>query len=127
MLNRQYTFKVIKPILLQVLYGLEYLHSMNLMHRNINPDDILLNDSGVVKLGEGSIAPNLLNNVEVMGIPEYMAPEMFMEDYNEKVDIYALGITLLEIVTDTYPYTECTSTYQIFNRVTHVCTYTIYL
>ncbi|KAG1057947.1 hypothetical protein G6F42_028780 [Rhizopus arrhizus] len=48
-----------------------------------------------------------------------MAPEMYEEKgYNEKVDIYAFGMCLLEMVTGEYPYNECTNAAQVFKKVT---------
>ena len=48
-----------------------------------------------------------------------MAPELYDESYNEKVDIYAFGMLLLEIITRDVPYHECTNPAQIYKKVTH--------
>lgn len=54
----------------------------------------------------------------VIGTPEFMAPEMYEEKgYNEKVDIYAFGMCLLEMVTGEYPYSECKNAAQIYKKV----------
>ncbi|KAL3374501.1 hypothetical protein AABB24_006137 [Solanum stoloniferum] len=47
-----------------------------------------------------------------------MAPELYEEEYNELVDIYAFGMCLLELVTFEYPYVECTNAAQIYKKVT---------
>ena len=52
-----------------------------------------------------------------LGTPEFMAPELYEENYNEKVDIYAFGMCLLEMVTGLMPYHECTSAPQIYKKV----------
>jgi len=49
-----------------------------------------------------------------------MAPEVFDEQYTEKADIYAFGMCLIEIVTDQYPFSECTTTAQVYKRVSQV-------
>lgn len=49
-----------------------------------------------------------------------MAPELYEEEYNELVDIYAFGMCLLELVTLEYPYTECANAAQIYKKVTAV-------
>lgn len=49
-----------------------------------------------------------------------MAPELYEEEYNELVDIYAFGMCLLELVTVEYPYAECTNAAQIYKKVTSV-------
>lgn len=54
------------------------------------------------------------------GTPEFMAPELYEEEYNELVDIYAFGMCLLELVTFEYPYVECTNAAQIYKKVTSV-------
>lgn len=54
------------------------------------------------------------------GTPEFMAPELYEEEYNELVDVYAFGMCLLELVTVEYPYVECTNAAQIYKKVTSV-------
>lgn len=56
-----------------------------------------------------------------------MAPELYEEEYNELVDIYAFGMCLLELVTVEYPYVECANAAQIYKKVTSVsATHVIY-
>lgn len=52
-----------------------------------------------------------------LGTPEFMAPELYEEEYNELVDIYAFGMCLLELVTLEYPYIECINAAQIYKKV----------
>ena len=54
------------------------------------------------------------------GTPEFMAPEVYAEEYNELVDIYAFGMCILEMVTFEYPYSECTHPAQIYKKVISV-------
>ena len=54
------------------------------------------------------------------GTPEFMAPEMYEESYDEQVDSYAFGMCLLEMCTQEYPYMECSNPAQIYKRVTSV-------
>ena len=56
----------------------------------------------------------------IAGTPEFMAPEMYDEEYDEAVDVYAFGMCMLEMTTNEYPYKECTGPAQIFRRVTGV-------
>ncbi len=53
-----------------------------------------------------------------LGTPEFMAPEMYEESYDESVDVYAFGMCLLEMCTQEYPYMECSNPAQIYKRVT---------
>lgn len=54
----------------------------------------------------------------IIGTPEYMAPELFEEDYTEMVDIYSFGMCFLEMVTMEIPYSECDSIAKIYRKVT---------
>lgn len=91
----------------QVLKGLVFLHSNGVVHRDIKPDNILMtkNKKGelVVKIADFSLAEyyhsKRLNTV--CGTPGYMAPEMFCEEeYDEKVDVYSLGVILYMLYVD---------------------------
>ena len=53
----------------------------------------------------------------VLGTPEYMAPELYEENYNEGVDVYAFGMCVLEMITKETPYTECNNAAQIYRKV----------
>ncbi|CAG8564363.1 5713_t:CDS:2, partial [Acaulospora colombiana] len=84
-------------------------------------DNIFINGAhGEVKIGDmGTAKMKLGKKYTVIGTPEFMAPEMYEEKgYNEKVDIYAFGMCLLEMVTGEYPYNECKNAAQIYKKVT---------
>ncbi len=56
----------------------------------------------------------------MIGTPEFMAPELYEEKYNEKVDVYSFGMCMLELSTMEYPYAECKNAAQIYRKVTMV-------
>jgi hypothetical protein len=56
----------------------------------------------------------------IVVVAEFMAPEMYDEVYDEKVDIYGFGMCMLELATLEYPYSECRSIPAIFMRVSKV-------
>lgn len=56
----------------------------------------------------------------MLGTPEFMAPEMYEECYDEQVDVYAFGMCLLEMCTQEYPYMECSNPAQIYKKVISV-------
>lgn len=56
--------------------------------------------------------------MSVLGTPEFMAPELYDEKYDEKVDVYAFGMCVLEMISKETPYSECANAAQIFKRVT---------
>ena len=66
------------------------------------------------------MAVHTLSDFFISGTPEFMAPEMYEENYDESVDVYAFGMCLLEMVTLEYPYMECKNTAQIYKKVTSV-------
>lgn len=66
------------------------------------------------------IAEDTSLGMTCLGTPEFMAPELYDEKYTSKVDIYAFGMTIVEMVTGHLPYHECTSTAQIYKKVSSV-------
>ncbi|KAJ8553942.1 hypothetical protein K7X08_024620 [Anisodus acutangulus] len=108
----------------QILEGLSYLHGHDppVIHRDLKCDNILVNgNQGEVKIGDLGLAAILCkarSAHSVIGTPEFMAPELYEEEYNELVDIYAFGMCLLELVTFEYPYVECANAAQIYKKVT---------
>jgi serine/threonine protein kinase len=116
------SMKIIKRWARQILKGLHYLHSQSppIIHRDIKCDNIFINGShGEVKIGDmGTAKMKFGKKYTVIGTPEFMAPEMYEEKgYSEKVDIYAFGMCLLEMVTGEYPYNECKNAAQIYKKV----------
>ncbi|KAJ1982932.1 hypothetical protein H4R35_000058 [Dimargaris xerosporica] len=115
--------RVLKNWCMQVLRGLDYLHRYDppIIHRDLKCDNIFVNgNSGHLKIGDLGLATfkHREHASSVLGTPEYMAPEMYEERYDEKVDSYAFGMCVLEMVTREYPYMECTNPAQIYRRVT---------
>lgn len=114
--------KVIRRWCRNILEAIAYLHSRipPIMHRDLKCDNIFINGHvGEVKIGDlGLSGVKDRDKAEsVIGTPEFMAPELYEESYTEKVDIYAFGMCLLEMVTMEYPYSECNNMAQIFKKV----------
>ncbi|KAG7565306.1 Protein kinase domain [Arabidopsis suecica] len=116
--------RAIKSWARQILNGLAYLHGHDppVIHRDLKCDNIFVNGHlGQVKIGDLGLAAILRgsqNAHSVIGTPEFMAPELYEEDYNELVDIYSFGMCVLEMLTGEYPYSECTNPAQIYKKVT---------
>uniref|UniRef100_A0A182HQE2 non-specific serine/threonine protein kinase n=1 Tax=Anopheles arabiensis TaxID=7173 RepID=A0A182HQE2_ANOAR len=115
--------KVLKSWCRQILKGLHFLHSRTppIIHRDLKCDNIFITGTtGSVKIGDLGLATlkNRSFAKSVIGTPEFMAPEMYEEHYDEAVDVYAFGMCMLEMATSEYPYNECNTPAQIYKKVT---------
>ncbi|XP_073136319.1 probable serine/threonine-protein kinase WNK9 isoform X2 [Henckelia pumila] len=120
--HKRVNTRAIKHWCRQILQGLLYLHSHDppVIHRDLKCDNIFINgNQGEVKIGDLGLAAILRKShaARCVGTPEFMAPEVYEEEYNELVDIYSFGMCILEMVTFEYPYSECTHPAQIYKRV----------
>ncbi|XP_022240871.1 serine/threonine-protein kinase WNK-like [Limulus polyphemus] len=120
---KKINLKVLKSWCKQILKGLSFLHSRSppIIHRDLKCDNIFITGTtGSVKIGDLGLATlkNRSFAKSVIGTPEFMAPEMYEEHYDESVDVYAFGMCMLEMATSEYPYSECSGPAQIYKRVT---------
>ncbi|KAK8472645.1 hypothetical protein PHAVU_002G270000 [Phaseolus vulgaris] len=120
--HKKVDLKAVKGWARQILLGLNYLHGHNppVIHRDLKCDNIFINGhQGEVKIGDLGLATFLdrSNAKSVIGTPEFMAPELYDESYNELADIYSFGMCMLELVTSEYPYSECRNSAQIYKKV----------
>ncbi|XP_029132639.2 serine/threonine-protein kinase WNK4 isoform X1 [Labrus bergylta] len=107
----------------QILKGLHFLHTRTppIIHRDLKCDNIFITGpTGSVKIGDLGLATLKSASFakSVIGTPEFMAPEMYEEKYDEAVDVYAFGMCILEMATSEYPYSECQNAAQIYRKVT---------
>ncbi len=103
--------KKIERFISQVGDALDYAHSQGIIHRDVKPSNVLLDerencmlvDFGIAKMVEGSA--NLTQTGGVLGTPAYMAPEQGRgEATDHRIDIYALGVILYEMATGRVPF-----------------------
>ncbi|XP_028790316.1 probable serine/threonine-protein kinase WNK9 [Neltuma alba] len=120
--HKRVNIRAVKHWCRQILRGLLYLHSHDppVIHRDLKCDNIFINgNQGEVKIGDLGLAAILKKSLAAhcVGTPEFMAPEVYEEAYNELVDVYSFGMCILEMVTFEYPYSECSHPAQIYKKV----------
>jgi len=120
----------VKTWCLQILDALRYLHGSTptIIHRDLKCDNIFIDGaSGNITIGDLGLctkyttSSHVLNAdqaMSIVGTVEFMAPELYEEQYDEKVDIYAFGMCLIEMVSKKYPFSECANQIQVIRKVT---------
>jgi serine/threonine protein kinase len=94
----------------QICRGLRYAHSQNVIHRDIKPQNILIDKENVARLSDFGIAKifsssNITLTGVTVGTPEYMSPEQAEgENVDTKSDIYSMGIVIYEMLTKRPPF-----------------------
>ena len=109
--------EIVVPLILQALDGLIEAHHQGILHRDIKPDNLMINSRGVVKITDFGLArpidsadPTLTNARVTLGTPAYMSLEQWQQGeqdapkLDERADIYSLGVTLFNLLTGSYPY-----------------------
>ncbi len=100
--------EVTVPYLLQVCAGLAYAHEHGIVHQDIKPDNLLLQEDDTIKILDFGLAcPTGSENFEMEGTIQYMSPEQ-IDSYpvDARTDIYCLGITAFEMLTGQRPYPD---------------------
>ncbi len=99
-------------VMSQMAQGLRYLHTNNIIHRDVKPENVLLATDGSVRLIDFSLAictdqwiRNLFQKKRIQGTPLYMAPEQIQnKKIDHRCDIYSLGCVFFEMITRNPPF-----------------------
>lgn len=99
-----------REIILQVLDAMIYAHSQGVIHRNLKPDNIMLQPDGRIKLVDFGLArpeadtTNITGSGKSLGTPAYMPPEQILGVAMEHSDQYAIGVTFYELLAGKRPF-----------------------
>jgi serine/threonine-protein kinase len=91
----------------QVCNGVDHAHSQGVLHRDLRPANVLVSESGMVKVADFGTSRFLEvagHGTTVIGSPPYMAPEQFHGKAVFASDIYSLGVTMYQMLTGELPY-----------------------
>ncbi|XP_015061724.1 serine/threonine-protein kinase STY13-like [Solanum pennellii] len=116
--NRAVPLKLAIKQALHVARGMEYVHGLNLIHRDLKSDNLLIAADKSIKIADFGVA-----RIEVLtegmtpetGTYRWMAPEMIQHrPYTQKVDVYSFGIVLWELITGLLPFQNMTAVQAAF-------------
>ncbi|KAH6813467.1 phosphoenolpyruvate carboxylase-related kinase 2 [Perilla frutescens var. frutescens] len=94
-------------IIKELMLAVRYCHEMGVVHRDIKPENILLGTSGQMKLADFGLAVRILDGQSLTGVvgsPAYVAPEVLVGNYSEKVDIWSAGVLLHALLVGVLPF-----------------------
>lgn len=127
----------IRPMMRDVVLGLEYLHFQGIIHRDIKPGNLLIANDGTVKISDfgvshlakvdqaGNILPeNELELAKTAGSPAFFAPEICKVDENtgrpnitKAIDVWALGVTFYCLLFGREPFPEVQGEMELYNKI----------
>ncbi|KAK8552159.1 hypothetical protein V6N13_120578 [Hibiscus sabdariffa] len=116
--SEQHAANVFKDVMLVI----KYCHEMGVVHRDIKPENILLTTSGKIKLADFGLAMRISNGQFLSGLagsPAYVAPEVLLGNYSEKVDIWSAGVLLHVLLVGVLPF-QGDSLKAVFEAITNV-------
>ena len=110
----------VKYILTQLLSAIEYSHQKNVLHLDIKPSNIMINNSQQIKVLDFGISKTTEEDNDKMfvGSPYYMSPEQVTQaGIGKASDIYSIGITLYQMVTGQLPFDKKLNREEVFDKI----------
>ncbi|KAI9137202.1 kinase-like domain-containing protein, partial [Paraphysoderma sedebokerense] len=89
-------------VLLDIISGLNYMHSLDIVHLDLKPANLLVSDDGNLKIADFGLSTKspTFNDDDRDGDNRYLAPEIYRQQYDKPADIFSLGLIMLEIITN---------------------------
>ncbi|KAJ8038852.1 Dual specificity mitogen-activated protein kinase kinase 7 [Holothuria leucospilota] len=122
-LNEPIPEQIIGKMVVSIVNGLNYLKDNHgVMHRDVKPSNMLLDEKGTVKLCDFGISGRLVDSkarTRVAGCTAYMAPERIEPEdpksphYDVRADVWSLGISLVELATLEFPFKHCMNEFEV--------------
>lgn len=107
--NTRLPEKQAKFYIIEIILAIEYLHSLNILYRDLKPTNVLIDAEGHIRLTDFGLSLPFFTESSVSdtfcGTPEYMCPEMLLKiGHNRLLDYYMIGITLYEMLVGIPPF-----------------------
>ncbi|RWS30278.1 Dual specificity mitogen-activated protein kinase kinase 7-like protein [Leptotrombidium deliense] len=118
---------ILGKVAVATVKALHYLkENHGVIHRDVKPSNILLNENGDIKLCDFGISGRLVDSkakTRQAGCAAYMAPERIdppdpqKPSYDIRADVWSLGISLVELATGKFPYSECKTDFEVLTKI----------